>query len=433
MILTRKSVTLFAEVVSFAVASFTLYSLLNYYIFENTSLFFTNAYIVLFQCSYDIFLWHSNESVIHHIFAICIISFIVFNEVTNEDLITFIPLFSTEISTIFLTIKTFMTELDLSHTPLFYINMILFAITFIITRIFFFYNGIIINPKTYAIIESYGKEYQAIYFGIFGLFALNIYWAVIIIKIALKPLFKDMKRLFISEVFLCFVHFTNIIILFVTKSSSSLDWFGNILSAFSFFLLHWTIINNSDDDNFRIISDESVFYIFNQICVKIKSILFLFSLGTMFGHVSILYHFVFSTFTLFIMLNNANFYFTGRHLVWILLSFYGLGCVFMNNPFFLDGTLFILFSLILFIIDYIFKSIDLFYITESETIMLPLLLDTVLVFCYTEDFYQKISLSLIPYLMVVIYYVKPFHKNNLVLIYSCSVFYTYLLCKINSN
>jgi hypothetical protein len=80
------------------------------------------------------------------------------------------------------------------------------------------------------------------------------------------------------------------------------------------------------------------------------------------GFELISYTTLFIPFTLFIMLNNANFYFTGRHLVWILLSFYGLGCVFMNNPFLLDGTLFISFSLILFIIDYFFKSIDLFYI-----------------------------------------------------------------------
>jgi hypothetical protein len=165
--------------------------------------------------------------------------------------------------------------------------------------------------------------------------------------------------------------------------------------------------------------------VFFQLAIQINSLFYVFSyLGNMLGHISALYHFLFLTITFFISLHR-RYYFSGRSLFVILVGTY---FVFYHN-YLLDNVYLHLFFLLLITSSLIFYSYRFFRITEKETLLIPLILDTSMILYYMPNFYDKIAFGVVSYIMMIGIYVKPFYSYNDSFIYVMSFVHTYLLCK----
>ena len=421
---TRERLTAFADVVSFTISSFSIFAIANYYLFQEIYYLKLNMMAVLFQCSYDIFLWHTNDSVIHHIFVLLIGSFLFQHDLQiDEYLFILLPLTWTEISTLFLVMKSWLEKLDLKDSGWYLANNISFLCTFIFSRLFIYTTYIVLNPQTYEFINSKVATLWStvpIYTGIFGLFALNIYWTTIMLKILSNPL-KHVMRNYYTQLFLCIAPWLNIAIcLYYYDFQINGHLVGTVLMSLSSFLLQHSILMFQNGD--------VAFYALNQLTVQVKSTLFVAShLGMMFGHISVLYHFVLMTITLLLIIRpNKLYYISGKiFFTWIALPLLTIGYIIFDiiSPFM---TFVCLISLLLY-------SYPIFSITEKESMVLPLALDVMMVISEQENLNAMISLGVVSYCILVISYVRPLYHHNLVLLYVMSIIQTVVLCQINSS
>ena len=423
--ITRERLTAFANVFSFTISSFSIFAIANYYLFQEIYYLKLNMMAVLFQCSYDIFLWHTNDSVIHHIFVLLIGSFLFQHDLQiDEYLFILLPLTWTEISTLFLVMKSWLEELDLIDSGWYLANNLVFLCTFIFSRLFIYTTYIVLNPQTYEFLNSKANyslwSLVPIYTGIFGLFALNIYWTTIMFKILSNPL-KHKLRHYNTQLFLCIAPWLNIgICLYYYDFKINGHLFGTVLMSLSSFLLQHSILMFGNGD--------ASFYALNQVCVQVKSALFVAShLGMMFGHISILYHFVLMTLSLLLMIRpNKMYYISGKiFFSWIAFPLLMIGYIIFDiiSPF----------MSFVCIISLLLYSYPIFSITEKETMVLPLALDVILVISQQENLNVMISLGAVSYCILVISYVKPLYHHNLVLLYILSMVQTVVLCQINSS
>lgn len=121
------------------------------------------------------------DILIHHIFALSIIAFfcIYTYPVTydvNEKMFLVKSVLSTEVSSIFLAANYLIPK---ARKGLYYTNCVVFVATFLYYRIYYYYVNIISRPQTNHFIISVSKNgYHTImvYVGIYGLYALNLYW-----------------------------------------------------------------------------------------------------------------------------------------------------------------------------------------------------------------------------------------------------------------
>lgn len=407
-----------ANAVSFSVSILTIFSLLYFYFTQDVYFVVLNVYIVFIQCAIDIFIWHTNSSVIHHI---CVLTFIYnfFSNRSDSDLdeciYIIIAILSTEISTLFLVIKLWMDQLDLKHSMWYTVNILVFFVTFVITRIGIFTTYVILNPLTYELELS-----NYVYLGLYGLFALNIYWLMLMFKVMLKPLKHSLVNSS-TELFLKYGQFVNVAIVTYFNFDLSLNLMGAILVAVTSFSTYSLFLSSDRIGN-------SLFCFLNQVAFHFKSLFVVFSyLGTSFGQISLLCHYFFLTFTLFILIqHNSQFYFDGKTLMGLLL---GVLCIEYYTDYYIMSTQ--VFGLIL-SFTLIFYSFPIFYLTETETMLIPVILDAVAVIYSIPSMEMKICFGVISYVMVVAIYVKPLYSHNLVLLYVLSFVQTYVLCQLHS-
>lgn len=402
-----------ANVVSFLVSILSIFSLLHYHFTEDIYFVMMNIYIVFAQLACDIFLWHTNASVIHHLCALLLIYsfFSIHSDLdVREYIYILLPILSTEISTLFLVIKYWMEQLDLKNTFWYKVNLLVFFVVFVITRIFIYTAFVILNPKTYELDLS-----KYVYLSLYGLFGLNIYWVTIMIKVMLKPLKQVLTNVY-TEMFIKYGQIVNVVIVFWFERDLTINLLGSSLVAVSSFLSYELILSNSMIGN-------SFFLFLMHVTFQIKSILFVFGyIGIFFGHISILYHFFFFTFTLFILIqHNSQFYFDGKTIVGIMIGFF---CFEYYTDFYLlSNNIFVL----ILTFPLIFYTYPIFYLTEIETMLIPVILDASAVIYYIPSIEMKIYFGVISYLMVVAIYVKPMYNHNLVLLYVLSFLQTYVL------
>jgi hypothetical protein len=238
------------------------------------------------------------------------------------------------------------------------------------------------------------------------------------IKVVLKPLKHALRSPF-TDLFIEYGQFVNVAIVLWFSRDLSLDLVGTILVAVTSFSCYTLTLSND-------LIQKSFYCFVNQLAVQTKSLLVVFSyLGAMFGQLSLLCHFVFLTFSLFILLHyNSRFYFTGKTLAGILL---GVFCFEYYTDFYvLSHNIFVL-ILSFFLIFYTYP---LFSLTENETMLIPLALDVAAVIYFIPSLEIKISLGVISYVMVVAIYLKPMYYHNTVLLYMLSFVQTYILCKL---
>jgi hypothetical protein len=145
----------------------------------------------------------------------------------------------------------------------------------------------------------------------------------------------------------------------------------------------------------------------------------------MFGHISLICHFFFLTFTLFIIIkHNSQFKVDGKTLAEILTGVYCFQYYFEIEI--LSHNIFIL----LLCFTFIFYTYPLFHLTENETLLIPVILDVAAVIYYIPSLEMKIYLGVISYLMVVVIYVKPMYNYNVALLYVLSFVQMYVLCQV---
>ena len=188
-----------------------IFYILYYYLFDNTYttiIYYCGLFLFPLYCVIDLLFYKiSLDKKIHHFlgFLLCLTSFL--NKEHFQEEIYFITNFelATEISTIFLMIKDECELYNSMKSSIFYnVNNLIFIGTFLYLRIFEFFR---IHKQIIEI--GYNINYNYIYyFSVFGLFYLNIYWSLIIIKKIFKMLnLKYNKTIYVR--YIC--SFTNLI------------------------------------------------------------------------------------------------------------------------------------------------------------------------------------------------------------------------------
>lgn len=429
MTCSRTCLSDFANVVSFFISIFSIFALCNYYITNDVFLLVFTVNAIFFQISYDIFLWHSNESALHHSFVILFGSFLFYNDMKFDDyFFLLIPILATEISTLFLVLKLWMEQFDMTKTIWFTINNFLFFVSFFITRIYFYTSNVIANPQTYSMITKYtGDSIIAkfhVYTGLVGLFCLNVYWLVVMIKILSKNFKYKAVEYYPTQFFISIGQGINIGIYAYFHGVDNLlsaESIGLILVAATSYWLHLPAETNENTP---------FLYLLHLLSIQIRSILFMFSnLGMMLGHISTIYHFVFIVLTLYLILfpHDNRIKVTGKTLLlWGLFPLYFVTSLLdlFHYPNYYCFPIYIAFCLI-------FYSFPLFYISIAESLLFPLVFDFFQIVYFIEDFNLKVALSIVSYLMIVIFYLRPWYEHNLVLLNLVSYVHTGILCIVN--
>jgi hypothetical protein len=110
-----------------------------------------------------------------------------------DDTPTILVMYKTEISTFFYVFKLMIQQMKYKNRIVTQINDLLFFITFFKFRIYDYYNILISDRSTYIDYMKYNYSY-VILGAIHGMYILNVYWFLIICKIAFKPLVKSFSQ-----------------------------------------------------------------------------------------------------------------------------------------------------------------------------------------------------------------------------------------------
>jgi hypothetical protein len=442
----------FANCVSFGISLLSIYALLDYYIYTSTYLIALTSKIVILQCAYDMFFWHNSSSVIHHIFLLLLGSFLHQQNITYDDsLFLIIPLLSTEISTLFLSIRHWFEQLDMTKSVWYRVNNGFFVVTFLITRIYIYTTYVIYNPETYLFVESLTKHNinDRIYFyiGIFGLYALNIYWATLILKILMKPLRDLISRDYYEEHVICIAPIINV---FMTMYACDFELnayvIGTILLAISAMTLYYFIYYIPQSPYIMAL------YLLNQLCLQILSILSVFTIcGTYFGHMSLSYHLYYLTLSIYNINSNlmafdfseesilCTYYITlsmyilkselvafavcGKNILCILLPFM------VYNYFWEAVPMNILILLACLMLTRYSKII--WSVKQSDVLVFPIVTDVcTIIIVSMSDWTTRLDFALVAYCLFLLIYIKPFYSQNTLIVCLVSFMYGSLLVNL---
>jgi TLC domain len=178
------------------VLSYCMYVLLNYFMYGDIQIIKSIFVVIKNYVLLDMLICEKYDVYLHHIttFLICYIS--IGNDGLFEQLIHFYIVASmTEISTVFLTIREIIKPYrQLSFWKKAYdINNLLFATTFYYTRWYLFYTYGICDKDNFENIRNNVSSYQyyILYNCIYSIFALNIYWGILIGKMIYQKYKKN--------------------------------------------------------------------------------------------------------------------------------------------------------------------------------------------------------------------------------------------------
>jgi hypothetical protein len=183
---------IFRNVYALAVNLFMAYGILNYSIFAIDQPILYTCDVLYTHLIIDIFFLENSYVYIHHFIGIVAIVLYQSFEIADADFQqSAAVLFSLEISSVFLCAREIMRRMEWTTLyPTIYVwNNICFALSFFWTRIFyymyyFFYSNYFVRDlqqfdvSIWNIYLSYGLLY--------GLFGLNIYWGILILKHLVK-------------------------------------------------------------------------------------------------------------------------------------------------------------------------------------------------------------------------------------------------------
>lgn len=240
----------------------SLITTLNLYFDYNYSL---NIIILKYYLLVEILFlpFNKKDFIFHHIITLGIISYIQYydiNMITNVYAAR--QLLLTEVSSIFLSINSLIKSYNISNIfgirqLLQQICMIFFIVTFIKYRIYDYYNNVINNAHFFDSIKTNDSDFQNIYkYSVtYILFALNLYWFVLIMKKVYKQCFNfsllHAEYLLQYSYFGCLLSTCSTYALVATSfqkeyysSYISLDVASNFLLSLTSYEFHKHIYNN---------------------------------------------------------------------------------------------------------------------------------------------------------------------------------------------
>jgi hypothetical protein len=134
------------------------------------------------------------ENILHHLCVLGFLAYTTLMDVSPEDKFLFAyPLLKTEFSSVFFTLRSILPE----KSVLYSINNFVFYLTFLKFRIYDFYFSLLHKNKLFDdIFKTYSYRYSTLLWGsCYGLFAMNLFWALIITKVGFKPLLKSGEKI----------------------------------------------------------------------------------------------------------------------------------------------------------------------------------------------------------------------------------------------
>jgi hypothetical protein len=251
-----------------------IFYLLFYYLFENnytTIIEYCGLILFPLYCITDLLFYDvSIDKKIHHFLGLllCFTSFLNKDKFSNQ--VYFVTNFeiSTEISTIFLIIKDELELYNKKDSIFYKINNLVFVITFLYSRIFSFFH---IQNKIIKI--GFLLDYNYLYFtSIFGLFYLNIFWFILILKKIFKTTMLNSKY---NTIKYCkyISSYSNLIyipmlmwhIYNMKKQNISIQnyiyfYISNIILSFSSYRYHHSCYQSLKKYNLCDIFDSNIFY-----------------------------------------------------------------------------------------------------------------------------------------------------------------------------
>jgi len=383
----------------------------SYYYFtdsiEKTVPLFNNILPVIgVHAMVDFFATKKIDLKIHHL---CVIGLLFYNytyKVHSKDSFTYFnSLLKTEISSIFYVLKYYLPKKKGIQIT----NNLLFFLTFLKYRIIDNYKEIIEPNSIFnLIIPNYSSDNicmtSIILFSIYGLYLLNLYWVLIIIKMLYKSIisiYKNINTDLLCHYICSYIHFINIPLAVFnysrhTNDKYMYDVFGiYILSIFSF-LYHYDIYRKLLEKKIESYENPDktniVLFINDSIAIHTRSF-----------------------FTVI-----TSYYYNNELLTVVCLS-----------------SIFHLFSLYNIIIN-IFNLLgiddsynkEIFYIIHNSISMLSITIDILLVFI-NSNIDVGIPFLLVNILIGLLFVVEPFYKLNFVGFHLLLLFQNYYLCSCN--
>lgn len=173
----------------FIISSISTIACISYNIENNSEYIFSLLQrIILLYLSIDIFCTKQTDAFIHHICSLLIGFYDYYYKIDyiDNNIITYY-IYKTEITSIFLVLKHYIKKDSIFYN----INNLIFVILFFKFRLFDYYYYIIERSSSLYIIpgnDEISIRSAVIYTGVYGLYFINVYWGLLMIKIIYKSI-----------------------------------------------------------------------------------------------------------------------------------------------------------------------------------------------------------------------------------------------------
>ena len=387
----ERNIELFESYSCIVLSLFICYNLYLYY-YVNTEYLNLSLPMIFSYFAFDFFIC-KNDVKLHHILILSLTSFnYYYNVAINDSEISIIPLYKTEISTIFYSLKIIMKNNTFFKKYFSHANDFLFLTTFVKFRIYDIYSNVLVNPLFYSQMEKYTDTIFTqifLYVPLYCFYGLNVYWFIIMCKIITKPIIKKFKSSDLVKFCEFFTRYTLFINIFITgyiysffqKQSVIFDMTGTSILALNSYIYHNNIYT-------FLCKNKQIYYLNNEIIEPLIN-----------DNISIHIHSLLYNLTLVINYENMR-------------SFFYISLILHSNS---------IYKYLLYIIkiknnENVIKyddesSNELLFITNLYTII-PVSFDILSGIIYAVNINTKINLTLVSYCIFLILYINPFYDLN---------------------
>jgi hypothetical protein len=269
----------------FIIGIISLFACISYDIGNNCEFIFSFLQkAIILYLGVDLFSNKQFDFFIHHIFTLLIGFYNYYYKIGYiENHIIIYTLLRTEISSIFLVLKYYIKKDSIFYN----INNLIFIILFFKFRVFDYYYYIIdSNSSLYLLYEKNEISIRPIilFIGFYGLYFLNLYWALVMIKIIFKSIKKFIDSGYKLSHYLCsYIHAINIPITIYMYSykfheKNIFNLYGIILLSISSYIYHYDVYDQFTKNEiveYLYPKNNSLYFINDVISIHIRSFLVL--------------------------------------------------------------------------------------------------------------------------------------------------------------
>jgi len=389
----ERNIELFESYSCIVLSLFICYNLYLYY-YVNTEYLNLSLPMIFSYFAFDFFIC-KNDVKLHHILILFLTSFnYYYNVAINDSEISIIPLYKTEISTIFYSLKIIMKNNTFFKKYFSHANDFLFLTTFVKFRIYDIYSNVLVNPLFYSQMEKYTDTIFTqifLYVPLYCFYGLNVYWFIIMCKIITKPIIKKFKSsdlIKIREFFTRYTLFINILAIgyiysFSKKQYYIIDMAGITMLAMNSYIYHNKIytylcekkeINYMDNDIIEPLLNDN-------LSIHVTSLLY--NLTCAFSYDN---SHIFAVFYISLIIHANAIY---HYILYIIKSKSNENKIIYEND----------------------SSIEIISKTNFCTV-LPVTYDVLFGLFTATNINTKINILLVSYLLFLILYINPFYELN---------------------